>query len=99
MIIQRWQPLQTVKEVQSFLGFANYYRRFIINFAEISKPLTALLHKDVIFEWTPEANTAFEKLKNAFSTPPILKFYDFTKSAVYYVWWLSVGRRVCLGRG
>ena len=43
-----------VKHVRSFLGLANYYRRFIKNFANIAGPLTALLRKNVKFQWTAE---------------------------------------------
>ncbi|WVZ76144.1 hypothetical protein U9M48_024142 [Paspalum notatum var. saurae] len=55
---------EDVKDIRSFLGLAGYYRRFIEGFSKIAKPLTALLEKNVKFEWTPACREAFEELKS-----------------------------------
>jgi hypothetical protein len=47
-----WPTPQKVKDVQAFLGFANFYRRFVKNFSEIARPLTQLTRKDLEWEWT-----------------------------------------------
>ena len=64
-------------EVQQFLGLANYYRRFIKDFAPIAKPLHHLTEKDVKFEWTPACQEAFELLKSKLTSPPVLAHPDF----------------------
>ena len=70
-----WPVPSNVRDVQSFLGFANFYRRFIRDFASVSKPLTSLTKKDVTFEWSPACANAFSNLKNHFTTAPILAHY------------------------
>ena len=77
--IQEWQPPTRVRDVQSFLGFANFYRRFIKGFSSIAQPLVALTRKDKPFRWTPVEQTAFESLKTAFMSAPILLHPDPTK--------------------
>ena len=61
--IQEWVVPTRVRDVQSFLGFANFYRRFIKGFSVIAQPLIALTHKDATFEWTTVAQKAFDLLK------------------------------------
>jgi hypothetical protein len=61
--IRDWPSPTTVKQTRSFLGFGNYYRRFISGFAEIARPLHELTKKDKIWNWTNECQTAFETLK------------------------------------
>jgi hypothetical protein len=51
-----WKPLKSVHQVQSFLGLAGYYRRFILNFSKISKPITELLKKDTMFVWSNDCD-------------------------------------------
>ena len=58
------------RDVQVFMGHCGYYRRFIYMYAEIARPLYALL---VVFEWTPECGASFEKLKQALTSAPILR--------------------------
>jgi hypothetical protein len=70
--IRSWPLPKTVTEVQSFLGLANYYRRFIENFAKIANPLTQLTHKDKVFEMDKEAIRAFEELKERLINAPVL---------------------------
>ncbi|KAJ1151607.1 hypothetical protein NDU88_004387 [Pleurodeles waltl] len=70
--VQHWPFPCNVKEIQSFLGFANFYRRFISNFSQTVTPITRLLKKGVKFEWTKEAENAFNFLKNSFVSAPIL---------------------------
>jgi len=65
------RPL-TEKDVKSFLGLLNYYRRFVDNFAKIAKPLTNLLKKNTPFVWTDMCEDAFQELKNALMNPPLL---------------------------
>ena len=64
-----------MKGVRIFLGFANFYRRFIKNFAEVAAPLTRLTG-DVCFLWTAEEQAAFEKLKKIFVSEPVLAHFD-----------------------
>ena len=70
---------KNVKDVQVFLGICNYYRRFIKNFAGIALPLTVLLQKDTPFVWADLTNKAFEDLKAALTTYPVLRMPDLTK--------------------
>ena len=51
--VHNWERPQTVKDIRSFLGFANYYRRFILKHAEIAAPLTYLTKKNVEMQWGP----------------------------------------------
>ncbi|KAK3088363.1 hypothetical protein FSP39_018216 [Pinctada imbricata] len=68
------------KDVRSFLGLCNYYRKFIRNFSTIAAPLTALFRKDNKFVWTDECQTAFDQLKLALTSPPILAYPDNSKA-------------------
>ena len=62
-----------------FLGLASYYRKFILHFAQIVSPLTALLRKSQEFNWTPDCTKAMEEIKKALTSPPILKYPDFSQ--------------------
>jgi hypothetical protein len=61
-----------IKDVQSFLGFANFYRRFIKGFSTLAQPLIAFTYKGTPFLWTMAVQKSFEALKQAFSTAPVL---------------------------
>jgi hypothetical protein len=74
--IQAWPAPTTVKEVQSFLGFANFYRRFIDNYSAITVPLTRLTRKDVPFVWSDICAQAFKELKAAFTRAPVLSHFN-----------------------
>ncbi|TPX54573.1 hypothetical protein PhCBS80983_g05887, partial [Powellomyces hirtus] len=74
--ITSWEQPSTVKGVQRFLGFANFYRRFIKDYSKIASPLTALTKKDSTCQWTPATESAFQRLKSAFTTAPILVHAD-----------------------
>ena len=70
-----WPTPKTVKEVQSYLGFANFYTKFINNYSTLTTPLTSLTHKKTKFAWSPEAEAAFRTLQQAFTTAPILQHF------------------------
>ena len=69
--IRDWPAPTTVKEVQSFLGFGNFYRKFINKFSEVAPPLNGLLKKDKAFDWTPECQKSFDTLKPQFTVEPV----------------------------
>jgi len=71
-----WAPCTNVMAVQSFLGFANFYRRFIKGFSKICKPLMDLTKKGIRWQWTEEEQNAFRMLKRRFTTAPILRHFD-----------------------
>ena len=71
-----WPVPENRKKLQQFLGFANFYRRFIRNYSTVAAPLTALTSTKQPFTWTPEANKAFANLKARFTTAPILQMPD-----------------------
>lgn len=77
--IQSIKPPKSVKEIQSFLGIANYYRRFIPNFAKIAIPLVKLTRKETPFNWDEECAQAFENLKKTLISDAVLSFPDFSK--------------------
>ena len=64
----------SVTEVKSFLGLCSYYRRYVRNFASVARPLHQLTEKTKEFDWTPEAQPAFEQLKDCLPSSPILAF-------------------------
>ena len=80
--VTSWPVPKSKKEVQSFLGFANYYRRFIKNFAEIAKPLHRLTEKNAKFNWTIDHQVAFEDLRKQLSTTPVLAHPDFRRTFI-----------------
>ncbi len=72
-----WPPPTNVKQVRSFLGLANYYRRYVHGFANMATPLTYLTKENVAFLWTHEQARSFEALKMALTTSPVLKNPEF----------------------
>ena len=77
--VSDWPEPKTVKDVQRFIGFANFYRRFISGFAKIARPLHQLVSKQTSWAWTAEAALAFDKLKTAFVNGPVLRHPDTSK--------------------
>lgn len=75
--IQEWPTPKSLKEVQAFLGFANFYRRFILNYSQVALPLIALTKKGQNFVWTPQADIAFKELQLKFIQAPILIHPNF----------------------
>jgi len=72
--VKNWPTPKSVKDIQSFLGLANYYRRFVKNFSEIVGPLEACLgNKHVKFEWSVDMEASFVKIKDSLINAPILK--------------------------
>ena len=76
-----WEMPKSLTEVQSFLGFANFYRRFIQDYSQVARPLTELTKREAAQEWrwNPKAEKAFKELKNRFTTAPILAHFDATR--------------------
>uniref|UniRef100_A0A3B3HPV2 Gypsy retrotransposon integrase-like protein 1 n=1 Tax=Oryzias latipes TaxID=8090 RepID=A0A3B3HPV2_ORYLA len=70
--VAEWETPSSRKQLQRFLGFANFYRRFIRNYSSLAAPLTRLTSINQPFIWSPEAQNAFETLKRMFVTAPIL---------------------------
>jgi len=71
-IIQDWPEPKKVKDIQSFLGFANFYCWFIFNYLDIVIPLTRLIRKDIPWKFDSSCVDAFNSLKKAFTSTPIL---------------------------
>ncbi|MBW0591125.1 hypothetical protein O181_130840 [Austropuccinia psidii MF-1] len=76
---------QNKKEIQSFLGFAGYYRQHIKDFASIARPLYKLCDKDTLFEMTVDRVKAFESLREALTTAPLLLMPDFKLPFKLYI--------------
>ncbi len=77
--IHTWPVPTNVRELRSFLGLAGYYRRFVQNFSKIAIPLTELLHSSTVWVWGDRQQVAFEQLKLAVSTAPVLIIPDPNK--------------------
>jgi hypothetical protein len=75
---------QNISDIKSFLGLAGYYRRFIEGFSKISKPMTELLEKGKIFEWTPRREASFQELKKRLTMALVLTMPDMEKPFSIY---------------
>ena len=82
--VQSMEPPKTVREVRSFLGMTSYYRKYVPDFSKTARPLNLLTKKNAKFRWSPEAQSAFEKLKEALLRAPILAFPDIRKPFKLY---------------
>jgi len=82
--VLQWERLGNITEVRSFLGFTNFYRRFIQDYSKVARPLTELTKKEAgkSWEWNLEAEAAFKELKKRFTTAPFLAHFDPTKPVI-----------------
>jgi len=75
--VLEWKSPASVTETQAFLGFANFYRRFIKDYIRVARPITELTKATTKnWKWTHEAESAFTELKNRFTSAPILAHFD-----------------------
>ena len=71
-VIQDWPEPRKIKDIQSFLGFANFYRHSIAHYSNITIPLTRLTRKGSAWDFSDKCHSAFNMLKKAFTTAPVL---------------------------
>ncbi|CAI7855723.1 unnamed protein product [Closterium sp. NIES-54] len=74
--IQAWHSPTNLTELQSFLGFVNYVRRFVPDMAKLTAPLTALLRKGFVYTWGEKEQAAFSALQKILCSPPVLHIAD-----------------------
>lgn len=74
--MQNWPAPTSTKTLRGFLGLTEYFRRFVKNYDKIAQPLTTLLKKEA-FHWDAETARAFEELKSAMSSTPVLALLDW----------------------
>ena len=74
--VSSWDPPTSVKDLQSFLGLAGYYRQYIPDFSTIAKPLSKLTSKETEWAWTEECAKAFQLLKDKLVEAPVLGYPD-----------------------
>ena len=82
VVVEQWPVPKSVTEVRSFLGLCTYYRRFVKDFATIASPLHGLTRKGARYQWTQECQEAFQRLKDALVSAPVLPFPDPSKPYV-----------------
>jgi hypothetical protein len=75
-VVKDWKPPRTVKGVQSFLGFCNFYRRFIRDYGVVAKPLNRLTRTGLPFRWDQDCEDAFNKLKYRLTSAPVIRYYN-----------------------
>ena len=80
--IQEWEKPRNIKDVRVFLGFSNFYRRFIRAYSRVVSPLVNLTRKGVPFEWDGACQDAFDTLKAAFTSAPLLRHFDHERDSV-----------------
>jgi len=73
--ILNWPASRSMKEIQKFIGVANFYRRFIQGFSKLTLPIQTLTHNSIMWNWTQQCQEAFEELKHRFTSAPILCHY------------------------
>ena len=83
--VAEWPTPTSRKQLQRFLGFANFYRRFIRDYSRVATPLTKLTSVKIPFGWSPAAEAAFSKLKILFSSAPVLIHPDSSAQFVVEV--------------
>ena len=81
-LVIEWPRPKSVHDVRSFLGLASYYRRFVRGFSEMARPLTELTRAGVEWKWSTSQHQAFNRLKLALTTAPVLRLPDFERQFV-----------------
>jgi len=81
-VIVSWITLINLKEIQSFVKFVNFYRRFIKNFSKLVKPFTQLTRKNTPFVWNEICVQAFDNLKKQVSSTSVLRHFDLKRQAI-----------------
>lgn len=71
-----WEYPENVRDVRAFIGFANFYRRFIDEFSTLVSPLVALTKKGTRFDFDTDCKRSFNWLKEAFTEAPVLRHFD-----------------------
>jgi hypothetical protein len=77
--IQEWPWPQSVKEIQKFLGFCNFYQHFVRDYSHMARPLFNLTHKECPWVWTDDCKTTFCSLQVTLTTSPVLILPDYNK--------------------
>ena len=80
--VQEWPTPRSIRDIQGFLGFANFYRRFIPEFSRLATPLTHLTKKEVPFVWDTKCNDSFNNIKQEFKDGKMLAHFDPRKKTV-----------------
>ena len=80
--VKAWPPPENVRDVRSFRGFANFYRRFIKGYSKVVESLTRLTRKGQPFHWETKHQGSFDGLKTSFTTAPILRRFDLDRDIV-----------------
>jgi hypothetical protein len=82
--VLNWKPPMKVLEIHSFLRLVGYYHRFTHDFSKIAKPVTRLLEKGKLFNWTQDCQASFEELKKRLTTASVLLLPDLSKKFDMY---------------
>lgn len=82
-VLKNYPEPKNLDEVKRFVAFANYYRKFIPNFAAKAQPLNDLFKKDAIWNWDVNCKNAFEILKKSMTSPPVLQYPDFSDDSQF----------------
>ena len=82
--VRKWPRLKTVKDIQKFLGFCNFYRHFVKNYSELARPLFDLTKKGEPFVWTEHQDTAFTGLQDALTSSPVLLLPNYGRPFTLY---------------
>ncbi|RWS01494.1 uncharacterized protein B4U79_02987 [Dinothrombium tinctorium] len=96
--VQSFKTPRTVRQIQSFLGLVNYYRRFIPNLSKRERPLRELTKKNVPFVWTESCEAAFQDLKNTLCSNPVVVQFDPQRETLLKVDASSLGIGVILAQ-
>ena len=81
-VIANWPTPLSKKDLQQFLGLANYYRRFVRDFATLVRPLQRLTQKNVAFEWTSICQSAFDPIPEGSNVSTSLAFLDYSREFI-----------------
>ncbi|XP_028753504.1 uncharacterized protein LOC114713084 [Neltuma alba] len=79
--VVNWPTPSNIKQLRGFLGLTGYYRRFIKGYGDLARTLTLLLQKNA-FQWSDSATQAFQTLKDALTSAPVLRLPDFSKEFI-----------------
>ena len=83
-VVKEYPPPRSVHQLRQFLGLANYYRKFVRGYASIAEPLHNLTRKSAKFVWTTDCQKAFEALKDALTTAPVLAYPKFEQPFILH---------------